>query len=356
MANGLPAPDSQLPAIGLQRSRLIWLALLAVLTVALLLALGDAGATWEAVKAADWRLIGLALVIHYSGFAVRGYRWQLLLAAAGHRLGYFYAASVLLGGWFVSALLPARLGEAFRIAVLRLPPSGRRLSVPVADSLSAIILERALDMSAILALSAGFGFLALGARLPGWLLASYAAALGILAIFAATLLLVPALIGSLKRWSAHRLWHAVLDFTRQLVVSLRTLPRHPLTAIVAIAASLYIWLCDAVVLWLVIASLGARLPFAGAGFVALSVDIFAAVPLTPGGMGQVEVAYAALLALLAATPFSVAAAILVTRAITYWSFLLFSGLVTFAAGFGSMLSRQPAAAEMAPASRTEGGP
>ena len=96
-------------------------------------------------------------------------------------------------------------------------------------------------------------------------------------------------------------------------------------------------------LWLVIAGLGARLPFAEAGFVALTVDIFAAVPLTPGGMGQVEAVYAALLALLAAAPFSVAAAVLVTRAITYWSFLLFSGAVTFAAGFGSLLAPQPPA-------------
>jgi hypothetical protein len=341
MSNGLPASERALPAIRLQRSRLIWLGVLAVLTVALLLALGDAGAAWQAVKRADPRLIGLALVVHYSGFAVRGYRWQRLLAVSGHRLSYRYAASVLLGGWFVSALLPARLGDAFRVAVLRLPSSAQRPSVPVADSLGVILLERALDISAILVLSAGFGYAALGARLPRWLLMTYLVTLGILALFALALLLVPALIDRLKRWSGHRLWHAGLDFARQLIAGLHTLPRRPGTGPLVVVASLYIWLCDAAVLWLVIAGLGARLPFAEAGFVALTVDIFAAVPLTPGGMGQVEAVYAALLALLAAAPFSVAAAVLVTRAITYWSFLLFSGAVTFAAGFGSLLAPQP---------------
>ena len=231
------------------------------------------------------------------------------------------------------------------MAALRLPSSPQRPRVPVADSLSSIILERALDISAILALSAVFGFLALGARWPRWLLASYAIAAALLAVFAVTLLLVPALLDSLRRWSDHRLWRAALDFTQQFVASLRTLPRRPRLALGALIASLYIWLCDAAVLWLVVAALGVRLPLAQAGFVALTADIFAAVPLTPGGMGQVEAAYAALLALLAAAPFSVPAAILVTRAITYWSFLLFSGLVTFGTGLGGVLARQPAAPE-----------
>ncbi len=141
MSNGLPASERTLPAIRLRRSRLIWLGVLAVLTVALLLALGDAGAAWQAVKRADPRLIGLALVVHYSGFAVRGYRWQRLLAVSGHRLSYRYAASVLLGGWFVSVLLPARLGDAFRggpaPALL-----AQRPSVPVADSLGVILWAR----------------------------------------------------------------------------------------------------------------------------------------------------------------------------------------------------------------------
>ena len=344
MTDGLPASEPQTPPLRLQRSRLVWLALLAALTVALLLTLGDAAGAWQAVKTADWRLIALALPVHYSGFALRGYRWQALLAAAGHRLGYVYTTSVLLSGWFVSALLPARLGDAFRITLLRLPSSGRGPGIPVSDSLGSIILERALDISAILVLGAGFGFFVLGARLPGWLLATYVVALGILVLFALAILLMPALIGRLKRWSGHRLWHMMLDFAGQLAASLRTLPRHPRIALIAVAASLYIWLCDALVLWLVIAGLGVRLPFSSAGFVALTVDIFAAVPLTPGGMGQVEAIYAALLTLLAAAPFSISAAILVTRAITYWSFLLFTGLVTFAAGFGSMLSRQPDAA------------
>jgi uncharacterized membrane protein YbhN (UPF0104 family) len=88
----------------------------------------------------------------------------------------------------------------------------------------------------------------------------------------------------------------------------------------------------------VVLSLGQAFSLAAATFVALTVDIVAAVPLTPGGMGQVESAYAALLALIATAGLPIPAVILATRAISYWSFLIFSGLVTLLAGFGRIFS------------------
>jgi uncharacterized protein (TIRG00374 family) len=116
------------------------------------------------------------------------------------------------------------------------------------------------------------------------------------------------------------------------------LAQQPLAAAAVIVESLVVWLCDGLVMWLVLLSLGQSLTLAAASFVALTVDIFAAVPLTPGGMGQVESAYAALLALIAHAGMPIAAVVLATRAISYWSFLIFSGLVTLLAGFGRVLN------------------
>ena len=72
---------------------------------------------------------------------------------------------------------------------------------------------------------------------------------------------------------------------------------------------------------------------------ALTVDVIAAIPLTPGGIGQIDAAYASLLALLAQSTAAVGMAVLIVRLITYWSFLIFAGLVTLAAGFREMLPR-----------------
>jgi uncharacterized membrane protein YbhN (UPF0104 family) len=155
--------------------------------------------------------------------------------------------------------------------------------------------------------------------------------------FGAALVLAPPLLAWLRRRSQHRLWQKGIDFLAAFVEGLRALFRQPATALLVIAESLLIWLCDALVLWLVVLSLAVALSLPAAAFVALTVDVLAAVPLTPGGVGQIDIAYAALLALLALPTLNVGAVVLVVRFITYWSFLAFSGLVTLAAGFGSLL-------------------
>jgi uncharacterized membrane protein YbhN (UPF0104 family) len=333
-------PD-RTPALRLDARRVALLALLAVITLALLLQLGGGRATLTLLRDADWRLIALAAAIHYGGFALRGHRWQLLLAGLGHRLGYLYTTGVLLAGWFVSALLPARAGDAFRMVALRMPQGGQP-TVPVAASLGRVVLERALDILAILLLSAGFSLVVLQARLPGWLWTVYGVTLAILVALGGALLLAPTLLTPLRGWSRHPLWHKALGFAAEVSASLRQLAGQPTRAGMVMAESLLIWLCDGLLLWLVVQSLGEWLPPAAAGFVALTVDIAAAVPLTPGGMGQVESAYAALLALISrdagGAGLPIAAIILGTRAISYWSFLLVSGLITLGAGFGRLLT------------------
>lgn len=333
-----PGAPFSLPSLRLDSRRLILLLVLGVATIALLLALGDGPTTLSALAQADWGLMALATVIHYGSFVLRGHRWQWLLAALGHRLGFLYTTGVLLAGWFVSALLPARAGDAFRVLALRLPPPTQP-SVPVAPSIGTIVLERALDILAILLLSAGSSFLVLQGRIPDWLLWSYGVALAMVVLVAGVLLGTPLLLERLRPLSQHTLWQKGLDFITQIASALRQLAQHPATAAIVIVESLIIWLCDGLVLWLVVLSLGEPLTLGVATFVGLTVDIFAAVPLTPGGMGQVESAYAALLALIAHPGLPIAAVVLATRAISYWSFLVFSGLVTLFAGFGRVLNR-----------------
>lgn len=333
-----------LDALRLDRRRIAVLIGLGVLTVALLVALGGGRQALAALRLADWRLLAVAALVHYSGFAVRGHRWQLLLRSTGHNLRYGYVTALLLAGWFVSALLPARAGDFLRIGVLRLPDDrrgGRHAPVPVADGLGSIVMERVLDIVAILVLGAAFGFAVLRTRLPDWVLTTYVVTGGLLLALGVALLVAPPLLGWMRSWSGHSVWQKLLDFATQVVVSLRALARRPAVAAAAFGESLYIWLCDGLLLWLVILALGKSVPLGAAAFVALTVDIFAAVPITPGGVGQIETAYAALLALLALPAVNIAAVVLATRLISYWSFLVVSGVVTFAAGFGAVLRRPP---------------
>ena len=316
---------------------------LGVATWAGLIVLFGGQTALQAIATANpWWLL-LAVLVHYSSFAVRGHRWQQLLGMMGHRLDYLYTTALLIAGWFVSALLPARAGDFMRIGVLRLD-SSRHEPIAVADSLGSIVLERALDILAIVGLGLVFGWAVLQTQAPGWLLASYAAAVALLLVLIVGVLLAPSLVAWLRRWSQHRLWQALLNFGEQLIASLRVLMRRPRRAALVTVESLYIWLCDALVVWFVLRSLGAAVPFEIAAFVALTVDVLAAAPITPGGVGQIDAAYVAIFALLPATTlgstaFNIGAAVLLVRFITYWSFLVFSGLVTVLAGFGELIQR-----------------
>jgi uncharacterized membrane protein YbhN (UPF0104 family) len=321
---------------GLDRRRLLLIGLSGMASVAFLVGLSGGAAALGVVAQANWTILSAAVLIHYSSFALRGHRWQLLLASLGYRLPYVYTTSLLLAGWFTSALLPARAGDLLRVGALRLD-SQRHRPVPVASSLSSIVLERVLDILAILGLGSAIGFVLLRDQLPGWLLASYLAGMALLLGFGAGLVLAPPLLKWMRGLWQHRYWQSALDFLAHFVAGLRTLFGQPAAALLVIVESLAIWLCDALVLWLVVLSLEAPLSLPAAAFVALTVDVIAAVPLTPGGVGQIDAAFAGLLALLALPALHVGTIVLVVRFITYWSFLAFSGLVTLAAGFGSLL-------------------
>jgi uncharacterized protein (TIRG00374 family) len=216
-------------------------------------------------------------------------------------------------------------------------PLATRAAVPVAAGLSSILLERALDLVALLLLGAGVGFALLRTQLPTWLSVVYSGGLLGLIVLTGALLVAPRLLTWLTdRWP-HPWWQQVLRFAADVVHGLRALGSQPATAVLVLLESLYIWLCDALLMWLVLRALAVSAPLASIAFVALTVDIFAAIPITPGGIGQIEAVNVALLALLPLPPFNIAAAVLVNRAISYWSCLLVSGVVTFTTGIGQFI-------------------
>lgn len=325
-----------LPALRLGWRRILLLLGLGLLTCLFLLVLGGGQAAMTALVAVDPRWIAVGFLVHYSGFVVRGLRWQQLLQALGYRFTWRYMMTLLLSGWFVSALLPARAGDLLRVALLRTPTPNHAVA-PVAASVGSIVMERVLDMGALLLLGASVGFALLRSEMPGWIVAAYGSTLVLLGLAVVALWIAPPLLHWLHRRSSQPLWQKLFDLAIQVVESLQTLRRFPALALLILLESLYIWLCDGVLMWCVLKAMGVVAPLSSILFVALTVDIFAAIPLTPGGIGQIESVNVALLALLPLPTFNLAAAVLLNRAISYWSFLVFSGIVTFAAGIGQMM-------------------
>jgi uncharacterized protein (TIRG00374 family) len=85
--------------------------------------------------------------------------------------------------------------------------------------------------------------------------------------------------------------------------------------------------------------LGTHLPLRVVAFTAMGADLAVTVPITPGAIGQFEAAFVALLALFTVPAAQASLAVLLNRFISFWTFILFSGLVTYLAGFSRVLMR-----------------
>jgi uncharacterized protein (TIRG00374 family) len=323
---------AQKGSLDLNRTRLALIAILGILTLLALIRLGNIDISLDTLRRIQPGYLAAAIAVHYSGFAVRGDRWRRLLAAMGHRVSYGYAFSLLLAGWFVSALVPARAGDLARAGLLR-----RDHDVPVASGLGSIAAERAFDALALVLLAALAGAWALAGRTPAWVWQSAASMVGLAIVAAGGLIAVPRLESWLTGLVTWPLYQKALRFGFDLLRSVRALGRQPAALLVVAVQSVYIWLCDVLLAYLLLGGLGYPVSPPVAAFTAMAADLAVTVPLTPGAVGQFETAFVGLLALFAVPASQAGLAVLLNRFISFWTFILFSGLVTYLSGLSRAL-------------------
>lgn len=307
--------------------------ILGLLTLLLLLKLGHIDISMDTLRQINPIYLAAAVAVHYSGFAMRGWRWQKLLKELGHPVGYVYAATLLLAGWFVSALIPARLGDIARAWMLR-----RDHRISMAQGLGSIATERAFDILSILILAASAATFALADRTPPWVWQTIGGGVLLLGILIAILLLSPQLEGFFLKLLPWSIYKKVIHFGFELLNSIRRVGKSPKLLLLVTAQSLYIWLCDIFLMALVFRSIGAGVPFSVSAFTAMVVDLAAAVPIIPGALGQVEGTALGLLSLLQIPTEQSSLMVLLNRFISFWTFILVSGGVTYYFGFSQALN------------------
>jgi uncharacterized protein (TIRG00374 family) len=95
----------------------------------------------SALRAADFRLIFVAVGVHMLAMLVRSVLWRRLLAAEAST-GTLFKASIV--GFAVSYILPLRIGEVARAYLL-----ARWRSIPYGTSFASLVAERVLDGLAV---------------------------------------------------------------------------------------------------------------------------------------------------------------------------------------------------------------
>lgn len=284
--------------------------------------------TWTAMSQANGFFLLAATGSYYLSFPLRTLRWRLLLRNVGYheeqgvQLPRFWQlVEILFLSWFANALVPAKLGDAYRAYLLR-----QRVRVSATRTFGTIFAERLLDLVALLLLFPGAALLSLREGLPAFLRAGlFLTAAVVLAgvVLLGFLHLFPKRIASIlpRHWRTY-----FLQFREGTLGSFQRLPW-------LVFLTLAVWSCEIgrfFFILLALPLLGGSLPHlvTVACFIALGEALLSAIPFTSGGVGLVEGGMIALLALFTSVQNQSAAAVLLDRVISLLSVLLI-GFVLF---------------------------
>ncbi|HSL27747.1 MAG TPA: lysylphosphatidylglycerol synthase transmembrane domain-containing protein [Anaerolineales bacterium] len=127
-----------------------WLpgAVISLLLIAAILYFVDLGAMMDAIRNANYALLGVALAIGFLWMAVRAQVWRTLLRNRASYTDVFFTVGE---GYLLNNFLPFRLGEIGRAFLL-----SRKSDMSFMEILPTIVIERAMDLgfSAIILLAA----------------------------------------------------------------------------------------------------------------------------------------------------------------------------------------------------------
>jgi hypothetical protein len=280
--------------------RLVASLLLSAAFLYLFLRTFDLEAAWLSLRAADPALIGLALLANLATFLIRAWRWRWLLAPVRRGIGMDSLVSATFIGFMVSFVVPFRLGEIVRPALL-----ARRERLRWSAALGTVALERILDLMTLLALFLLFMLSARGAALMtgsgdgtggqaaallrrgGWV----AGAVVLAALPALTLLVAfpGEVVRRLRRWHGGRgpgPVHRAIGTLETFVEGLGVV-RRGRELLVCVALSVLHWGVAGAMLYAGVSAFAAPLEFGDSFLLLIPLSIGIAMP-TPGGVGPYE--------------------------------------------------------------------
>lgn len=289
----------------------------------------DMGQLVQGVQQANKLLLLVAFVVFYIGFPLRGYRWARILSATRFRIGTADGTEILFLSWLVNCLVPAKLGDVYRAYLLKLNAASASLS----RTFGTVFIERLLDIFAIAVMGLAAGFWSFRDGFPPQL--QFVIGLGVAVIIAmAALLLTLRNFGRgilIRLHVPHRFVELYDKFEEGVfgAIGVRQLP-----ALVVLTG--LIWATEGFRLFFVVEALGfpdAHLGLSGAFFVALIGSLLTAVPLSPAGLGTVELGVSAVLTLAYGIPAQEAATIvIVDRLISVFSIIVLGGILYVVSG------------------------
>jgi uncharacterized protein (TIRG00374 family) len=272
--------------VKLQRRTWRLLAVVPVLAAAVALII-ERGPDWQVVHDAftvvSWPWVVAAVSLNLLSVLTRAVAWDTAIEQSidPPHPGFALVFSAFCVGLFANAVLPGRVGELARVAVLRRRLPGRNGTT--ATLVGSVFAHRMFDLFPSLALVIWVVF---AAKIPSWAYTSLAVVIAVgVVLFAGA-------------WLLARRQHRDLDElsrVRALIVRARqglAVIRAPLPAAKATTFQFLGWGCQLFAVWSVMHAFHIHQPLAAAGLVLVLMNIATIFPLWPGNVGLVQVAVA----------------------------------------------------------------
>ena len=256
----------------------------------------DPAAVWAETRRADPGLLILSVIITALTYTIRAFRWQFLLAPIG-RTRYWVAFETTVIGFAANSVIPGRVGEVLRPYLL-----ARRESLNATSAFATIILERVLDLVAVLVLFAVFVFGSASSVIAGdpaqlalvkfgGAVAAGSSIAGLAVLFA--LAGHPERLGRaalrIERVLPAKLAAALAGFVETFAQGLAVM-RDPIRLVTSLVLSFPMWMSIAAGIWLASLAFHITFPYTGS-FLVMTVLVVGVAAPTPGGVGAFHAAY-----------------------------------------------------------------
>jgi uncharacterized protein (TIRG00374 family) len=238
----------------------------------------------DAFTAVEWQWVVAAIALNLLSVVARAFAWRTVInqAIPEPHPSFMLVFSAFSVGLFANAVLPGRIGELARVAVLtrKLP----RRKGYWAALVGSVFAHRVFDVVPVLLLIL---YVVATAKIPAWAITSLLVFVGVggglfaFAFFSARTSRAQSLdgLGAARR---------IIAMARQGLGVMRS----PVAATVAILFQCLGWLCQLFAVWTAMRAFNTHPPLPAAAVVLLLMNVATVFPLWPGNVGLVQVAIA----------------------------------------------------------------
>jgi uncharacterized membrane protein YbhN (UPF0104 family) len=238
----------------------------------------------DAFAAVEWHWVAAAVGLNLLSVLVRALAWRTVIVQAmpPPHPSYSLVFSAFSVGLFANAVLPGRIGELARVAVLnrRMQRAGAWATL-----LGTVFAHRVFDLVAMIVL---IGFVAATAHIPDWAVTS------LIAVVAAGVTLFTVAVLSARYHRVTRIEEG-LGAARKAIRLARYglgVMRRPGAAIAACFFQVLGWTCQLFAVYTSMRAFGINKPLPAAGLVLVLMNVATLFPLWPGNIGLVQAAVA----------------------------------------------------------------